>query len=338
MKAFGATVTHEGVTMAGTPYLDTDVDTWPCGDILYDDYDTSFELWECKDDWAPTEEQYRAALALGFSRGWFCYPDGTERYGLGPRLDRGIVRDSKEKYLLAKRDALVSQSATQLLEAQRELDRRFNLIQDREGRIDDLEARAEQLAAFVQMLQQERDQWKQVAYDSQQEANTAFDQRDQAVAERSALRQQREISIAEAIARMAHRGQVTGSEGMDYITHPAAVAALLPDELKPAGWLHDVIEDSAFTAEDLSAAGISQRTIEIVLIVSRSKDFETYAAFIQRIAASGNDGAIRVKLADLRHNLRPSCPDSLRARYLPAVEQLDAALAVGRSPEAAHHD
>lgn len=72
MLAFGATETHPG---------DTDPDTWPCGHMVYDDYDGSFELWGVKDDaWVPTSEQLAAAFALGFARCWICYEDGTERY------------------------------------------------------------------------------------------------------------------------------------------------------------------------------------------------------------------------------------------------------------------
>lgn len=81
MKAFGATVSSEGLTMAGTPYIETDVDTWPCGHMVYDDYDSSFELWGIDDDnWTPSIEHLNAALDLGFSRCWLVYKDGTERY------------------------------------------------------------------------------------------------------------------------------------------------------------------------------------------------------------------------------------------------------------------
>jgi (p)ppGpp synthase/HD superfamily hydrolase len=73
-----------------------------------------------------------------------------------------------------------------------------------------------------------------------------------AAVERSAL-------VAEALgkAREAHAGQVrNGSGGMPYIEHPQAVAALLAehgfaDEVLAAALLHDVVEDSETTVEEL---------------------------------------------------------------------------------------
>lgn len=53
---------------------------WPCGDIGYDSYDGSFELWGTRDEFMPTDAQLDAIWALGFARGWICYRDGTEIY------------------------------------------------------------------------------------------------------------------------------------------------------------------------------------------------------------------------------------------------------------------
>lgn len=130
-----------------------------------------------------------------------------------------------------------------------------------------------------------------------------------------------EVQIAEIVARIAHAGQTTKSEGEAFIMHPAAVAARVSDELKAAAWLHDVLEDSAVDAAGLLAVGISPRTVAIVEIVSRD-DKESYEAFIERIIGSNNVEAMRVKLADLEHNLRPSCPATLRPRYEKAAVQL----------------
>jgi hypothetical protein len=53
----------------------------------FDTYDASFEIFPDRDtaDVAPTEEQHAAILALGCNRYWINFPDGTERYGRGPR-------------------------------------------------------------------------------------------------------------------------------------------------------------------------------------------------------------------------------------------------------------
>jgi len=144
-----------------------------------------------------------------------------------------------------------------------------------------------------------------------------------------AERRFREQVVAEALARFVHHNQTLMSSNESYIMHPSAVASALPDSLKAAGWLHDVIEDAPpecpITPIRLVAAGISLFTATIVDIVSRTEN-ETYERHIQRVATSGNRGAIEVKLADLRHNLRPGCPPSLRERYERAVPILTSAL------------
>jgi len=74
----------------------------------------------------------------------------------------------------------------------------------------------------------------------------------EAAADRSPL-----VRAALEKARSAHAGQVrNGSGGMPYVEHPVAVAALLEergydDEVVAAALLHDVIEDSDTTLEEV---------------------------------------------------------------------------------------
>ena len=74
----------------------------------------------------------------------------------------------------------------------------------------------------------------------------------EAAADRSPL-----VRAALEKAREAHRGQVrNGSGGMPYVEHPIAVAALLAEhgyreEVIAAALLHDVVEDSAITLDEL---------------------------------------------------------------------------------------
>lgn len=138
----------------------------------------------------------------------------------------------------------------------------------------------------------------------------------------------REIVIAETVARLAHYDQKIKSTGERFIMHPKAVAQALPPRYQPAGWLHDVLEDTPLTDHHLMHFGISADTIRTVLLVSRLDPMkETYKEFIQRIATSHHEGAILVKLADLQHNLRPGCPRDLEHRYRLAIPILEAALA-----------
>lgn len=110
--------------------------------------------------------------------------------------------------------------------------------------------------------------------------------------------------------KRAHAGQMTRG-GDPYWTHPVAVMGLLPedasDDERHAALLHDVIEDTATTYDDLRNAGYSDVTIEIVRLVTRKHDAPrpSYKEWIRSIAVSGNHGAIRVKLADNQHNSDP---------------------------------
>jgi hypothetical protein len=55
-------------------------ETWPCGDVSYDDYDGSFEFHDTRDDFLPTSAMVKVWRALGFDRCWINYPDATEIY------------------------------------------------------------------------------------------------------------------------------------------------------------------------------------------------------------------------------------------------------------------
>lgn len=101
------------------------------------------------------------------------------------------------------------------------------------------------------------------------------------------------------IARRAHAGQVDKG-GRPYIEHPIAVAAMVDTEReKAAALLHDVIEDSGVTAEQLEAEGIDPDVIRAV--VALTKTGEPYDRYLERVKA---DAIARpVKIADLRHNM-----------------------------------
>ena len=127
------------------------------------------------------------------------------------------------------------------------------------------------------------------------------------------------VSIAEDIAHRAHAGQVDKS-GVDYITHPARVAAGVrahggDDEAVAAAWLHDVLEDCDVTAGDLLTAGIPVPVIDAVKAVTKSTG-EPLEAYCERILA--NPTALRVKRADIEDNTNPArtavLPKETRAR------------------------
>ena len=131
-----------------------------------------------------------------------------------------------------------------------------------------------------------------------------------------------EVEIAERIAREAHAGQVD-KQGQPYILHVERVAAAVSEPAKAAAWLHDVLEDTAVTFDDMRAAGVGHMTCCMVNCLTRGH--AGYGDYIERIADTEHDETIEIKLADLRDNLRGGCPETLRARYLKAIERLERA-------------
>jgi len=115
-----------------------------------------------------------------------------------------------------------------------------------------------------------------------------------------------DVTVAEAdvLADRAHAGQVD-KIGVQYVDHVRAVAAGLapfgPD-LEMAGLLHDILEDTDYTPEQLRALGVPNRVVGIVEGVTNTPGFP-YEEKIRRIASSRE--ATLVKIADNAHNCHP---------------------------------
>lgn len=109
------------------------------------------------------------------------------------------------------------------------------------------------------------------------------------------------IDTALTLALKAHAGQ-RDKAGAAYIKHPLRVMNQLQDEREQAtALLHDVLEDSSLTSDDLRQAGIPDEVIQAVELLTR--DFgESYEQYLERVRA--NPIARAVKLADLNDNLR----------------------------------
>lgn len=129
------------------------------------------------------------------------------------------------------------------------------------------------------------------------------------------------------IATEAHRGQLDKA-GCDYIGHPLRVmAAGRTIEEKIVGVLHDVVEDSDWTFEQLEAEGFSSEVVEALRCVTKLSENEPYDKFIARVKK--NPLAIAVKLNDLTDNMDirrlPYISDKdvkRLKRYLKAYKQL----------------
>jgi GTP pyrophosphokinase len=116
------------------------------------------------------------------------------------------------------------------------------------------------------------------------------------------------VGRAYEVAEAAHEGQMR-DEGTAYIVHPVRVAVSLADELeiyKPqlicGALLHDVIEDSPATREDI-AGMFGQEIAEIVWLLTKFEDV-SLAAYLRAIEEAAHTGAPLVKLCDRLDNLR----------------------------------
>jgi len=90
--------------------------------------------------------------------------------------------------------------------------------------------------------------------------------------------------------------------GVPYALHCIHVmrkVAHLGTEAMIAAVLHDLIEDTKWTAEMLIAEGFDPRTVGIITLVTHLKG-EAYMDYILRLSVSVI--AVAIKMADLRHN------------------------------------
>jgi hypothetical protein len=136
-----------------------------------------------------------------------------------------------------------------------------------------------------------------------------------------------QVEFARRIATRAHAGQVDKA-GRPYIAHPQRVAARVEDlQAEAVAWLHDVLEDTEVTAEDLRVQGIDDEVVRAVELLTRDVDDDVYYA---RIAAY--PVAREVKLADIADNtdpvrtalLDPATRDRLAEKYTHARRALGA--------------
>lgn len=123
------------------------------------------------------------------------------------------------------------------------------------------------------------------------------------------------VKRAYIIARDAHEGQ-TRSSGEPYITHPVAVASIIAEmkldhEAVIAALLHDVIEDTPYTEEQLaeefgqSVADIVQGVSKLDKLKFRTRQEAEVANFRKMILAMTKDiRVVLIKLADRTHNMR----------------------------------
>lgn len=104
------------------------------------------------------------------------------------------------------------------------------------------------------------------------------------------------------LATNRHAGQFDKG-GHAYILHPLAVMYLLgksaDEELQMIAIGHDLLEDTDTTTAELRDLGFSERVILGILALTKQNG-ESYDEYKQKVML--NKDAVRVKMADLKHN------------------------------------
>lgn len=125
----------------------------------------------------------------------------------------------------------------------------------------------------------------------------------------------------------AHKNQ-KDKGGMPYVFHPFHLAEqMTTEETAIAALLHDVVEDTEITLDDIAEMGFPSSVIDALALLTHKGSIQ-YMDYVAKIKS--NPIALAVKLADLRHNsdlTRLNCVDERaleRARkYHAAIELLE---------------
>lgn len=136
-----------------------------------------------------------------------------------------------------------------------------------------------------------------------------------------------DLELVIAIASFAHRGQLDKG-GSPYILHPLRVMLAVPAVLayQMAAVLHDVVEDTVITLDNLRESDLPGRVVDAVDCLTK-REGQSYEEYLECVAK--DEIARIVKLADLRDNsnlsriLNSSFKDIARvAKYRKAIEFL----------------
>lgn len=112
------------------------------------------------------------------------------------------------------------------------------------------------------------------------------------------------LARALEIAYQAHKGQKC-AYGEEYILHPLRVmSGARTEEERIVAILHDVVEDTSVTLDDLSKEGFSENVIKAIDLLTH-RDEDSYDEYLEKIAISGSTLAVTVKILDLIDNINP---------------------------------
>lgn len=126
------------------------------------------------------------------------------------------------------------------------------------------------------------------------------------------------------IAYNAHMGQFDKAL-VPYIYHPIHVAEQMDDEVTCiVALLHDVVEDTKVTFTDLEKE-FSKEIVDILRLLTHDKNTD-YMEYIEKI--KNNKMAVKVKIADIKHNMDKSRLDEVDEKALIREEKYKKALEI----------
>lgn len=124
---------------------------------------------------------------------------------------------------------------------------------------------------------------------------------------------------------LAHRDQVDKS-GIPYVFHPFHLAdQMQSEETVITALLHDVMEDTEISFEELSSEGFGEEVMAALLLLTHKKGVD-YMDYVRAIRS--NPIARAVKIADLKHNSDLSRLDEIDEKAIKRVERYREALSV----------
>ena len=130
------------------------------------------------------------------------------------------------------------------------------------------------------------------------------------------------------IAYKAHEGQVDKT-GVPYIFHPFHLAESTTDENSTiVALLHDVIEDTDWTIDDLEKEGFNEDILTALKLMTHNPA-EPYMDYISRLSTC--PVARQVKLADLYHNSDQTRVENPDEKMLKRWEKYDRAIQLLKS-------
>ena len=132
------------------------------------------------------------------------------------------------------------------------------------------------------------------------------------------------------ISFQAHKNQLDKS-GIPYVYHPFHLAEQMDDEYSVCvALLHDVVEDTEMTIDDLTEQGFPPEVTEALLLMTHD-DSVPYMDYIKKIKT--NSLATKVKLADLEHNSDLTRLDEINDAALERADKYRQAMFLLRSVE-----